>query len=63
MLQNLVPTIVLSRIVHGSPVQGLKFTVQPSSFAEDLDKSKFTPAQYVVENSRIKALTVFEKVC
>eukprot|EP00696_Hemimastix_kukwesjijk_P008959 gnl/Hemi2/21311_TR7073_c0_g1_i1.p1 gnl/Hemi2/21311_TR7073_c0_g1~~gnl/Hemi2/21311_TR7073_c0_g1_i1.p1 ORF type:complete len:222 (-),score=43.85 gnl/Hemi2/21311_TR7073_c0_g1_i1:186-851(-) len=34
---------------------GLVFQVVPSTFPENLDKSRFTPEQYVIENSRIKA--------
>ncbi len=41
---------------------GLTFDVIPSTFAEDLDKSLYTPASYVVENSKIKALEVYNKL-
>lgn len=38
---------------------GLDILVVPSKFPEDLDKSKFkTPADYVVENSRLKVVDV-----
>ncbi len=38
---------------------GLKFAVRVSSFAEDLAKAGRTPAQYVMDTSRHKALDVF----
>lgn len=37
---------------------GLQPLVQPSSFEENLDKGKFTAAQYAVETARHKALDV-----
>lgn len=37
---------------------GLKFRVVPSTFEEDLDKSKFTPSGYVTETALQKALQV-----
>lgn len=44
-------------------IQGLPFEVRPSSFAEDLDKSRFSqPSEYVVENARCKALDVVKGV-
>ena len=43
--------------------QHLKFEVIPSTFPEDLDKSKYTPSEYVKENARLKALQVFESEC
>lgn len=43
--------------------QNLKFEVIPSTFPEDLDKSKYTPSEYVQENARQKALQVFESEC
>ncbi len=40
-------------------MQGMKFAVRPSQFAEDLDKAKFAdPAAYVLETARQKALDV-----
>eukprot|EP00486_Rosalina_sp_Unknown_P002911 CAMPEP_0201566376 /NCGR_PEP_ID=MMETSP0190_2-20130828/6121_1 /ASSEMBLY_ACC=CAM_ASM_000263 /TAXON_ID=37353 /ORGANISM="Rosalina sp." /LENGTH=250 /DNA_ID=CAMNT_0047984999 /DNA_START=21 /DNA_END=773 /DNA_ORIENTATION=+ len=41
----------------------MKFEVIPSTFPEDLDKSKYTPSQYVEENAKQKALQVFESEC
>ena len=43
--------------------QNLKFEVIPSTFPENLDKSKFTPSEYVVENAKQKALEVFGSEC
>ena len=43
-------------------VLGLDVQVVPSTFAEDLDKSTFTPASYVQENARIKALEVWAQL-
>ena len=37
-------------------------TVVPSTFPEDLDKSLFTPKEYVQENARRKALEVYERL-
>ena len=43
--------------------KGLKFDVQPSRFAEDLDKSAFShPSEYVLENAKQKALEVARRV-
>lgn len=40
-------------------IQGLHVLIEPSGFAEDLNKADFpTPADYVKENSRVKALDV-----
>ena len=40
-------------------IQGLEIKVIASSFPENLDKNSFkTPVDYVVENSRLKALDV-----
>jgi hypothetical protein len=33
--------------------------IVPSTFEENLDKTNFTPASYVKENARLKALEVF----
>ena len=38
-------------------------TVVPSTFPEDLDKSRYTPREYVEENARRKALEVYERLC
>ena len=46
-----------------SLAQNLEFEVIPSTFPEDLDKSKFTPSEYVVENAKQKALEVFGSEC
>ena len=40
---------------------GFQAAVIPSAFPEDLDKSKYTPADYVQENARCKALEVYGK--
>lgn len=43
-------------------LQGLKFDVIPSNFEENLDKSAFQhPYEYVLENSRQKALEVADR--
>ena len=43
-------------------LQGLKFDVIPSNFEENLDKSAFKhPSEYVLENSRQKALEVADR--
>ena len=43
-------------------LQGLKFDVIPSHFEENLDKSAFKhPYEYVLENSRQKALEVADR--
>eukprot|EP01084_Bolivina_argentea_P092220 165937_1 len=41
----------------------LKFEVIPSTFPENLDKSKFSPSDYVKENAKLKALQVYETEC
>lgn len=43
-------------------ILGLQATVVPSTFLEDLDKSKYTPKEYVMENARQKALEVYERL-
>jgi MAF protein len=44
-------------------IQGLKFEVIPSTFAENLDKSQFShPSQYVAETAHRKALDVHETI-
>jgi len=35
--------------------------VIPSTFPEDLDKTRFTPSEYVQENARRKAFEVAQK--
>ena len=42
-------------------VLGLGVQVIPSTFPEDLDKSKFSPEGYVMENAKQKALEVFHR--
>ena len=43
--------------------QGLQFEVIPSTFEETLDKSAFKhPFDYVLENSKQKALEVAERI-
>ena len=42
---------------------GLTFTVCPSSFEENLDKSSLTPAQYVIETSKGKGQQIYEEKC
>ena len=42
-------------------VLGLQAEVIPSTFPEDLDKSRFTPAEYVAENAKQKALEVYSR--
>ena len=43
-------------------VLGLQAEVIPSTFPEDLDKSRFTPAEYVAENAKQKALEVYSRL-
>ena len=44
-------------------MQGLKFDVIPSNFEETLDKSAFKhPYEYVLENSKQKALEVAGRI-
>lgn len=67
-----VPTVRASKIIlaSGSPrrveilnaLLGLGAVVVPSTFPEDLDKSKFTPGEYVQENARCKASEVYAKL-
>ena len=49
-----------TEILNG--ILNLGASVVPSTFPEDLDKSRFTPKQYVEENARLKALEVYEKL-
>ncbi|XP_013081981.2 probable bifunctional dTTP/UTP pyrophosphatase/methyltransferase protein isoform X2 [Biomphalaria glabrata] len=41
---------------------GLKFEVIPSTFEENLDKSQFTPQEYVVETAKLKTSEVAERL-
>jgi MAF protein len=43
-------------------ILSLGATVVPSTFPEDLDKAKYAPQEYVVENARRKALEVYERL-
>lgn len=43
-------------------ILGLNASIVPSTFPEDLDKSKFTPKEYVEENAKLKALEVWERL-
>jgi len=43
-------------------ILGMSVKVVASTFEENLDKSLFTPAEYVQENARLKALEVFERM-
>lgn len=55
MLEFIQKIILLANLC----LKGLEIKVIPSSFAEDLDKSKFNaPVDYVIENSRLKVLDV-----
>ncbi|XP_072171320.1 probable bifunctional dTTP/UTP pyrophosphatase/methyltransferase protein [Diadema setosum] len=71
MLQPLMSKLAGKRIVlaSGSPRRkeildrvGLHFEVIPSTFKEDLDKSTFTPEDYVKETARHKTLEVAERL-
>lgn len=72
MILELLPALNARRIVlaSGSPRRvelltnlGLSFTKVPSTFPEDLDKSTFdTPADYVIENARRKAMEVYNRL-
>jgi len=44
-------------------VLALGAAVVPSTFEEDLDKSKFTPTEYVAETALQKALDVYRRRC
>lgn len=41
----------------------MQFEVIPSTFPEDLDKTKYTPLEYVKENAKQKALQVYKSEC
>jgi len=43
-------------------ILGLEADVVPSTFEENLDKSLFTPVEYVAENARQKALEVYARL-
>ena len=67
MLIQYLPQLAQHRIVlaSASPRRkellqqiGLRFEVHVSSFEENLDKSRYTPAHYVLETARHKALDV-----
>ena len=49
----------LRRVEILNTLLGFQAAVIPSTFPEDLDKSKYTPADYVQENARCKALEVY----
>ena len=49
-----------TEILNG--ILGLEAGIIPSTFPEDLDKSKFTPLEYVEENARQKALEVYHRL-
>lgn len=73
MLVDKLDVLRAARLVlaSGSPrrkeilndILGLDVRVVPSTFAEDLDKSTFTPEGYVQENARIKAREVWKQLC
>ncbi|CAL1537896.1 unnamed protein product [Lymnaea stagnalis] len=67
MLQPFIHILNAQRniLASGSPRRkqilenvGLNIEVIPSTFEENLDKSKFTPEEYVLENARLKTLEV-----
>ncbi|XP_041463028.1 probable bifunctional dTTP/UTP pyrophosphatase/methyltransferase protein [Lytechinus variegatus] len=71
MLQPILSNLGGKRIVlaSGSPRRkdilariGLTFEVIPSTFEENLDKSLFTPEEYVQETAKGKALEVAERL-
>eukprot|EP00048_Salpingoeca_helianthica_P004811 m.81221 g.81221 ORF g.81221 m.81221 type:complete len:211 (+) comp13358_c0_seq2:113-745(+) len=72
MLIHLLETLNKRRIVlaSGSPRRkellegiGLRIEVIPSTFPENLDKASFAnPAEYVLENSKLKALEVQQRL-
>eukprot|EP00277_Geminigera_cryophila_P004821 CAMPEP_0179422826 /NCGR_PEP_ID=MMETSP0799-20121207/10662_1 /TAXON_ID=46947 /ORGANISM="Geminigera cryophila, Strain CCMP2564" /LENGTH=219 /DNA_ID=CAMNT_0021197037 /DNA_START=152 /DNA_END=811 /DNA_ORIENTATION=- len=72
MLLDKVPMLKRADLVlaSGSPrrveilndLLGLDVRVVASTFEENLDKSKYTPKQYVQENARLKALEVWERL-
>eukprot|EP00960_Hanusia_phi_P073115 767945-Hanusia_phi.AAC.20 len=45
-----------------SNILGLKVRIVPSTFEENLDKSKFGPQDYVKENARQKSLEVWKRL-
>ena len=47
-------------IING--ILTLAASVVPSTFPEDLDKSKYSPTEYVIENARQKALEVSKRL-
>ncbi|GFN93708.1 N-acetylserotonin o-methyltransferase-like protein [Plakobranchus ocellatus] len=71
MLQPILQTLNAQRVVlaSGSPRRkqileniGLKVEVIPSTFEENLDKSKFSPQEYVVETAFLKTKEVAERL-
>lgn len=50
------------RVEMFNDVMGLQARVVPSTFPEDLDKKLYTPAQYVEENAKQKALEVYHRL-
>ncbi|XP_059153131.1 probable bifunctional dTTP/UTP pyrophosphatase/methyltransferase protein [Physella acuta] len=72
MLQPLIHILNSQRniLASGSPRRkqillenvGLKFEVIASTFEENLDKSKYTPQEYVLENAKLKTLEVAERL-
>ena len=47
------------RVEIVNSILSLDATVIPSTFPEDLDKSKYTPEEYVQENARQKACLLY----
>jgi septum formation protein len=41
---------------------GLNFDVVPSKFPENLDKTKYTPFEYVIKNATEKGLEVYKRL-
>ena len=72
MLIDKIPLLQTANIIlaSGSPrrkeilndILKLQVQVIPSTFEENLDKSKFTPQAYVQENARLKALEVWTRL-
>lgn len=50
----------MDRNANNQYAKGLSFSIVPSTFAEDLDKSLFPkPSAYVSETAKIKTLSVY----
>ena len=71
MLQPFMHVLNAQRIVlaSGSPRRkqileniGLKIEVIPSTFEENLDKTKYTPSDYVIQNASLKTQEVAERL-